>query len=150
MDARLHHDVAKFVALSRPLLDKDPVRHTVALTVSHVLMRAPDSIGDPLVLLTIHQGELVAGAAICTPPRGLIVSALPGSSAGAAVEALALGYPGLPGAFGPRDDAEAFARNWAAGTGASVARTDGAAVVRPAPAHAAGRCAGRDAAGRHR
>jgi hypothetical protein len=120
VDARLHHDVAKFVALIRPLLESDPVRHTVALTLSHVLMRAPDPTGDPPVLLTIHREECLAGAAICTPPRGLIVSALPAESTGAAAEALAPGYPGLPGAFGPRDVAEVFAQTWSASTGVSV------------------------------
>ena len=120
MDTRFHHDVATFVALARPLLESDPVRHTVALTLSHVLMRAPDSTGDPPVLLTVHREECLAGAAICTPPRGVIVSALPAGSTGAAVKALALAYPGLPGAFGPRDVAEVFARDWATSTGASV------------------------------
>lgn len=120
VDTRFHHDVATFVALSRPLLERDPVRHTVALTLSHVLMRAPGSTGDPPVLLTLHREGCLAGVAICTPPRGVIVSALPAGTTGAAVEALALGYPGLPGAFGPRDVAEGFARDWSAGTGASV------------------------------
>ncbi len=70
--------------------------------------------------LTVHCGGLLAGAAICTPPHPLIVSALPVGCAGAAAEALALGYPALPGAFGSRDYAEAFARSWPARTGASV------------------------------
>lgn len=119
MDAQLHHNVAEFIALTRPLLEGDPVRHTVALTVLHVLSQAPEA-GDPLVLLTVHDGEALAGAAICTPPHALIVSALPAGCAGAAIEVLAHGYPNLPGTFGPRDGAEAFARSWAARTGASV------------------------------
>ena len=120
MHIRWHHDVGKFVALTRPLLEGDPVRHTIALTVSHVLMRVPGSTGDPPVLLTVHDGECLTGATICTPPRGLIVSALPVGSTDAAVEALAFEYPRLPGAFGPRDVAEVFARAWSASTGVSV------------------------------
>jgi predicted GNAT family acetyltransferase len=120
VDTRLHHDVAKFVALTRPLLESDPVRHTVAVTVSQVLIRVPGSTGDPPVLLTVHDGERLTGAAICTPPRGLIVSALPPESTGVAVERLALECPCLPGAFGPRDVAEVFVRRWTACTGASV------------------------------
>ena len=76
VDARLNHDITKFVGLILPLLESDPMRHTIALTVSHVLMRVPGSTGDPPVLLTVHRGERLTGAAICTPPRGLIVSAL--------------------------------------------------------------------------
>ncbi|MGQ0717968.1 MAG: GNAT family N-acetyltransferase [Pseudonocardiales bacterium] len=119
MDAQLHHNVAEFVALTRPLLEGDPVRHTVALTVTNMLIRAPE-VGDPPMLLTVHRGETLAGAAICTPPWALIVSALPAECAGAAAELLAPGYPALPGAVGPRDDAEAFARSWSARTDAAV------------------------------
>jgi hypothetical protein len=120
VDAQLHHDITKFVALILPMLESDPIRHTIALTVSHVLMRVPGSTGDPPVLLTVHRGECLTGAAICTPSRGLIVSALPPKSTGVAVEGLALEYPGLPGAFGPPDVAEVFVRTWSASTGASV------------------------------
>ena len=63
VDTRFHHDVATFVALVRPLLESDPVRHTVVLTLSHVLTRAPDSTGDAPVLLTVHREEYLAGAA---------------------------------------------------------------------------------------
>ncbi|MGH3883284.1 MAG: GNAT family N-acetyltransferase [Pseudonocardiaceae bacterium] len=119
MDVQLHHNLAEFVALIRPLLERDPVRHTSVLTLTHLLMRASEA-EDPPVLLTVHRGESLAGAAICTPPWPLIVSALPAGCAGAAVEVLAVGYPALPGAFGPRDEAEAFAGNWSARTGASM------------------------------
>lgn len=120
MDAQLRYDLAGFVALTRPLLERDPVRHTIALTVLALLRRAPNTTDDPPVLLTVHHGGSLAGVAICTPPRPLIVSALPAGCAGAAVDLLALRYPGLPGDFGPREDAEAFARSWSACTGAAM------------------------------
>jgi hypothetical protein len=41
VDVRLHHDIAEFTALTRPLLEVDPVRHSVALTVLALLLRAP-------------------------------------------------------------------------------------------------------------
>ncbi len=33
MAVRLHHHLGEFTALTRPLLEADPVRHTIALTV---------------------------------------------------------------------------------------------------------------------
>jgi uncharacterized protein (DUF927 family) len=41
VDVRLHHDIAEFTALTRPLLEADPVRHSVALTVLALLLRVP-------------------------------------------------------------------------------------------------------------
>lgn len=119
MDVRLHHDPAEFAALSRPLLEADPVRHTVALTVINLLLRAP-GVEDAPAFLTVHHEQVLVGAAICTPPYPLIVTALPVGCVDAAVGVLAPGYPGLPGTFGSRNQAEAFARSWSSCTGASV------------------------------
>ncbi|HEY6424251.1 MAG TPA: GNAT family N-acetyltransferase [Pseudonocardiaceae bacterium] len=120
VDARLHHDLADFVTLTHPLLQGDPVRHTIALSALDQTLRVPEIMADPPVLLTVHRGDLLAGAAVCTPPHDLIVSALPPECADAAVELLARRDAGVPGVVGPRDEAAAFARSWSARTGASV------------------------------
>ncbi|MGH3786287.1 MAG: hypothetical protein ACRDRG_06960 [Pseudonocardiaceae bacterium] len=99
MDVRLHHDPAECAALRRPLLEADPVRHTVALTVINLLLRAPTAEDAP-AFLTVHREQVLVGAAICTPPYPLIVSALPVSCVDAAVGVLTPGYPGLPGTRG--------------------------------------------------
>ncbi|MGH3832511.1 MAG: GNAT family N-acetyltransferase [Pseudonocardiaceae bacterium] len=57
---------------------------------------------------------------MCTPPRYLIVSGLPAECADAAVEVLAPSCQGLPGAVGPRGEADGFAHSWSARTGAST------------------------------
>jgi len=120
MDVQCHHDLAEFTALTRPLLAADPVRHSVALTVLALLLRVPRDDEDPPVLLSVHQNGVLAATALCTPPRDLIVSGLPADCAAATVEVLASTHPQLPGAAGPRPEAEAFAQSWAEGTGASV------------------------------
>ncbi|MPZ67210.1 MAG: hypothetical protein GEU83_17470 [Pseudonocardiaceae bacterium] len=50
MDAALHTDLAEFAALTRPLLEADPVRHTVALTVIATRLRVEHTGDEPPVL----------------------------------------------------------------------------------------------------
>ncbi|HEY3693409.1 MAG TPA: GNAT family N-acetyltransferase [Pseudonocardiaceae bacterium] len=120
MDVRLHHDIAEFTALTRPLLEADPVRHSVALTVLALLLRVPQGDEGAPVLVSVRSDGVLAAAALCTPPRDLIVSGLPADCAAVTVEVLASTHLQLPGAVGPRTEAEAFAQTWAAATGASV------------------------------
>jgi GNAT superfamily N-acetyltransferase len=120
MDARLHHDLAEFTTLTRPLLQADPVRHSLALTVLALLPQVPEGAARPPVLLSVHCAGVLAGAAVCMPPYDLIVSGLPVECAGAAVEALARTHRGLPGTAGPRSEAEGFAHRWSACTGTST------------------------------
>ena len=72
------------------------------------------------MLVSVRRDGVLAAAALCTPPRDLIVSGLPADCAAATVEVLASTHLQLPGAVGPRTEAEAFAQTWAAATGASV------------------------------
>ncbi|HJT04844.1 MAG TPA: hypothetical protein VJ757_14650 [Pseudonocardiaceae bacterium] len=50
MNVRLHDDLDEFVALAQPLLEADPVRHSIALTVLARLGQIPEISEDPLVL----------------------------------------------------------------------------------------------------
>ncbi|MBV9160666.1 MAG: hypothetical protein JO309_08965 [Pseudonocardiales bacterium] len=106
MKARLHHDLAEFTALTRPLLEADPIRHSIALTVLALLSRVPEVAASPPVLLSVHREGVLAGAAVRTPPHDLIVSGLPAEYAGAVVEVLVPSYQGLPGTVGPRSEGE--------------------------------------------
>lgn len=118
MKTRLHGDLNEFVALTRPLLEVDPIRHSIALLVLALLVRVPEASDVPPVLLTVSRGDVLAGAVVCTPPREALVSGLPADCAGAAAEALAGSYPNLAGAVGPRPEMEMFAKPWSAYTGA--------------------------------
>ncbi|MDQ2790364.1 MAG: hypothetical protein DLM60_05875 [Pseudonocardiales bacterium] len=53
MNVRLHHDLAEFTALTRPLLAADPVRHRIALTV--LLLRGPEGGEDSPVLVSVRR-----------------------------------------------------------------------------------------------
>jgi len=101
-----------------PWLERDPIRNTVQATVLVTLLEGATDPGDPwLAWLRGGSGE-VAGVALRTPPRGLLVSPLP---AGAPEALAAVAEPGLRGAAGPAAEAEAFATAYAARTGARAA-----------------------------
>jgi hypothetical protein len=88
-------DVTGFARLVRPLLDADPMSHTVTITVLDGLVRR----GEPAaVLLSLHEGAGLVGAALRTPGGPLLVSA---AHATAVDAALATADPLLPGVAGP-------------------------------------------------
>ena len=82
MKTRLYDDLDEFVALTRPLLEVDPVRHSIALLVLALLGRVPEASDVPPVLLTVSRGDALAGQWLCTPPREALVSGLPTDCAG--------------------------------------------------------------------
>ncbi|MDT7711442.1 MAG: hypothetical protein QOG46_131 [Pseudonocardiales bacterium] len=116
----MHDDRREFVAHTQPFLEIDPVRHSIALTVLALLARVPTITGGPPVLLTVSREDVLRGAAVCTPPRDVLVSGLPAECANAAVEVLARTHPRLPGVLGPRNEAECFGQSWSARTGVSA------------------------------
>jgi hypothetical protein len=57
VNVRLHDDLNQFVALTRPLLEADPIRHSIALTVLVLLERVPEASNGPPVLLTVSCSD---------------------------------------------------------------------------------------------
>jgi GNAT superfamily N-acetyltransferase len=117
MEVVPHTDAEEFARLARPLLDADPLRHTLTLTVLHSVLRRAFV---PAAMLTVHEGGAVVGALLRTAERGALVSGVPPRCAAATVDALLRIDPDVGGAQGPFDEAQAFAAAWAARTGASV------------------------------
>ena len=110
----------EYARVVRPLLDADPVRHTVLLTVLDGLVR--DRL-PAAHLLTVHDGGSLVGASLRTPGRCVQVSAMPAAVMPRAERVLADADPGIDGVAGPIPEAEAFAA-------ARVARTACGARVR--------------------
>lgn len=116
----LHDDVAQFAGLAGPLLDADPVRHTIAQTT---LDRVRAGALVPALMLTLHRRGELAGAVLRTRDRPVIVSALPAPCATAVDAAAAEVDPAPVGVTGPVDEARAYAAAVTArtGVGANVA-----------------------------
>lgn len=112
-------DAEEFWQVVGPLYRRDPVRHTIALTV---LKRVRDGHGfgdgDPIMLIITDQQQLV-GAVFCTPPFPFGLSAMPVEAARPVAEfAFAEGLKPTS-AFGEHPNVEAFAQVWHELTGAT-------------------------------
>jgi GNAT superfamily N-acetyltransferase len=114
MEIVLHDDASEFAAAAGPLLQADPLRHTIALSVLDGIHRG----GEPsAVLLTVHEAGEVTGAALRSPGRPALVSAVPHELAPAVERVLAEADPAADRASGPVAEAEAFAAARIARTG---------------------------------
>jgi predicted GNAT family acetyltransferase len=108
---------AEFWQAAAPLLTADPVRNTVLLSITNRLVKGVVPPDITPILLTVHDGPDVIGAALCTPPNSIMVSAVPPRAAAAVVEQLRADHIQLPGAIGVRPAVEAFAAAWSDSTG---------------------------------
>lgn len=117
MEIVQHRDAGAFAAVAAPLLQADPLRHTVALSVLDAMLRD----GEPsAVLLTVHDGGEATAAVLRSPGRPALVSAVPPRLAPAVERALADADPAVARVSAPVAEAEAFAA-------ARVARAGGRA-----------------------
>ena len=114
MEVVVHTDVGEYARLARPLLDADPVRHTIALTVLDALCHGAH---EPALLLTVHDAGAAVGAVLRCAGWPLILSALPPGLADAVDAAVAAADPDVEAANGPVAEVEAFAAAHTARTG---------------------------------
>jgi GNAT superfamily N-acetyltransferase len=116
-----HRGIAEFWQAAGALFTADPVRNTVAITVLSRLLAGSGFSDQQPILLTVHDtdetGELV-GAALCTPPFPISVTALPPRAAASVVEHLVERGVDVRAVTGMRAESEAFAAAWAERTGA--------------------------------
>lgn len=107
-------DLAAYARRVLPWLERDPVRNSVPATV---LMSRLDGTVEPVDVWTAwlagSDGE-VAGVGLRTPPRGMLMTALP---AGAAEALAAIATDGIGAAAGPRPEVGDFCRAYAARAG---------------------------------
>ena len=112
VELRLHHRVDEFREIAEPLYRRDPVVHTIELT----LLRAGTFPEDSLLLTVWNDGAPV-GAALQTPPYPLVCNAIPANAMDEVAADLAVWRPELMGVGGLRPRAVAFADAWHAITG---------------------------------
>jgi GNAT superfamily N-acetyltransferase len=112
MEVRFHGSADEFRALAEPVYRRDPVAHTIELT----MLRSGALPADSL-LLTVWNNSGLLGAAIQTPPYPLVCDAIPIDCVGPVAAQLARVRPALTGVRGNRDATVAFADAWRAVTG---------------------------------
>jgi ribosomal protein S18 acetylase RimI-like enzyme len=125
-----HSSATAFDTAAGAFLTSRPVAHSVPLTIAQRARRAgpggtgsedPQDGGPPAEFghWTAPDGA-VAAAWVRTPPRGLLLTDLPGTSARELALLWAARDPALPGATGPQAAVTAFAAAWRDVTGRDV------------------------------
>ena len=109
-------DPSTFREQIRPLLAAEPIFTNVIATV---LDSPPDPAHGPERprWLRVHDDEGLVGAAIWTPPHGILLSPMPAAAAAALADHLAAGWDRPPSADGPSAAVAAFVERHTAGTG---------------------------------
>ena len=119
-------EVRAFLDRAGAFLEEREAEHNLLFAISAGLTTNPELfIEPPRFAVVVEEDGRVAGAAIQTPPRQLVLSQADDGVQPAVTEALAqaLGRLELPGVLGPPAAAEAFARRWVAmASGRSMAR----------------------------
>ncbi|HVK19906.1 MAG TPA: GNAT family N-acetyltransferase [Actinokineospora sp.] len=120
MNVTTYDDPADFWRTAGDWLQLDPVGNTIAITVLRQrLDLGPMEDDEPPLLLTVHDNDVLVGAAIQTPPRPLIISALPKETHPHVIDVLG----DLVGVTGPRDLADHFTEAFLAKSGQSISGT---------------------------
>jgi GNAT superfamily N-acetyltransferase len=112
VEVRLHQSVNEFRAIAEPLYRRDPVAHTIELT-----LLAAAEFPDNAFLMTVSIDGMAAGAALQTPPYPLACNGIPRALMESVITELAILRPDLDGVRGVRSTALAFAHTWCHITG---------------------------------
>jgi RimJ/RimL family protein N-acetyltransferase len=114
VEVRAHDSVDEFRAIAEPLYRRDPVLHTIELT----LLEA-NKFPDDSLLATMWNRGVAAGALLQTPPYPLACNGIPVEAMETVARELSGVRPGLTGVRGTRSSAVAFADAWRTITGRS-------------------------------
>lgn len=101
MDLRLrrYDDVDAFLDAATPYLVEREAEHNLIFGVASTLLDDPSQYTGPAYLATVHDGDRVVAAALCTPPHRLVLSEMddPRAIEVIARDTLALDLPGVQG-----------------------------------------------------
>jgi uncharacterized protein len=111
-------DLPTFAAAAMPWLERDPVVHNVLCTVTRSRLEGLLPLEPDALWLRLLDGTGgLAGVGVQTPPRGLLLSSMPGEGAMAMADHLVPLRGDLPGVNGPQEPATAFAGRFTRHTG---------------------------------
>lgn len=116
MELTRYTDTVAFSALARPFYQRDPVRHTGALTA----LRSVERKQGADLLATITTSGALAGVIVKDLGFPAVLTGIHEDAIEGAASALADSGVSLDEAKAPRGEAEAFAKIWSTRTGTSV------------------------------
>lgn len=111
MEVRFHESSEEFRTVAEPFYGRDPVGHTIELTVLR------GALPDDSLLLTVWDNSEIVGAAMQTPPYPLACNGIPTHSVDLVAAEVATIRPDLTGVRGDNQRAVAYADAWRAVTG---------------------------------
>lgn len=116
MDVQLLGDPAEFLDRAGAILLGDEPRNNLILGLAGVLRNEP-RVYPEFSLWLVEDGVKVVGAALRTPPYGLVLGPCSTAGVAALVESI---EDELPGAVGAVPEIDSFAETWAAERGVPV------------------------------
>jgi predicted GNAT family acetyltransferase len=121
MRCRTHADLAQYAGRVMPWLVRDPIVNNVICTILEARTKGLAPVEPDGLWLTVEDtAGNPLGAAIQTPPRALLLGAMPIEAARALADHIAVEAAGISGVNGPVTAAAAFRDAFAARTGASA------------------------------
>ncbi|MCX4095958.1 GNAT family N-acetyltransferase [Nocardia sp. alder85J] len=121
-------DPAEFQRRAGAFLSRDPLRHTVIISV---LERALAGAGEQeTTFVSVHDAGTVVGACMRTPGYNVWLGVLPAAALPGLAALFAARIPDLGGVEGTPELAEGFAREWAALRGTDFQRDAGMLLYR--------------------
>ena len=125
--ARRHTDPTEYQRLVTPFLLRDEARFNLELALTARIADGEVFGAVEPVLLSVWDGDALAGAVLMTPPWNLLLSAAPPEAAVAIDKAVAEAGVDPPGALGPPETVAAYAAAHHARTGRThrVSREEG-------------------------
>ena len=124
MIARPTSDPAAFKQLALPLLQGDPVLNTAILSNTEDRIRGILADPEPPLFVSVHDGDEVIGAIVCTALRGVNLGSLRTGLVPVVADLLAERSPRAIGVSGPAEAADLFARLYSARTGRSFRESE--------------------------
>ncbi len=117
-----HQDVHQFHHRAGPWLTEAEAENNLILGICSDLASRPERFQAEPYLMSIENETGLAGAALMTPPRSLILTRAPGAAVELLAEHLIRIAAPVPGVLGPTAEANGFARRWVEKTGSPCRR----------------------------
>ncbi|MGH3713333.1 MAG: GNAT family N-acetyltransferase [Micromonosporaceae bacterium] len=123
-------DLREYAERVLPWLHAEPVGNNVACTVIGQRLEGMAPIEpDAIWAYVVDPADQLVGAAVRTPPHGLLLSTMPTAAADILADALAA-HPPVPYANGPAAPTERFATRYSALTGRTTKPGPGSGIYR--------------------
>ncbi|MGH8878387.1 MAG: GNAT family N-acetyltransferase [Stackebrandtia sp.] len=113
-------DIGEFATAMRPWLDAGPPSNQVVSTILDQRVSGVVAAEPGALWIKVLDGADLVGAVIRTPPRGLLLTAMPDAAVAAVVEAMGGILPNAPSANGPKQTSDRFSALWSVRTGCTA------------------------------